>query len=60
MAASYLNCPFSRCIYDEPGGKQHFVKTLRDREIRRRYKAAAVSGNWRRCSASASAPFTEH
>jgi hypothetical protein len=41
LAESCLNCPFSRCIYDEPGGKQHFVKTLRDREIRRRYRSGS-------------------
>ncbi len=37
FADSCLNCPFSRCIYDEPGGKQHFVKDLRNQEILRLY-----------------------
>ena len=41
LAESCLSCPFSRCIYDEPGGKQHFVKTLRDREIRQRYRSGS-------------------
>jgi len=39
FAASCLNCPFLRCVHDEPGGKQHFVKELRDREVLRRYTA---------------------
>ncbi len=37
FASSCLDCPFSRCIYDEPGGKQHFVKELRNKEILRLY-----------------------
>ena len=37
FAASCLNCPFARCVYDEPGGKQHFVQELRNREILRLY-----------------------
>lgn len=37
LATSCLNCPFARCIYEEPGGKQHFIKGLRDREILRLY-----------------------
>jgi len=41
LAVSCLNYPFNRCIYDEPGGKQHFVKTLRDREIRQRYRSGS-------------------
>ena len=35
FAASCLNCPFPRCIYDEPGGGQHWLKRRRDREITR-------------------------
>ena len=35
MADSCLNCPFPRCIYDEPGGRQHWRKRLRDSEIDR-------------------------
>ncbi|UCH43489.1 MAG: helix-turn-helix domain-containing protein [Dehalococcoidales bacterium] len=30
-----LNCPFSRCVYDEPGGKQRMIKRLRAREMAR-------------------------
>ena len=33
LAASCLNCPFARCVYDEPGGKQRWLKKLRDREM---------------------------
>jgi len=35
LARSCLNCPFPRCIYDEPGGKQHLLKKLRAREMAR-------------------------
>lgn len=37
FAHSCLNCPFPRCIYDEPGGKQRFIKDLRNQEILRLY-----------------------
>jgi len=37
FANSCLSCPFTRCIYDEPGGKQHFIKRLRNQEILRLY-----------------------
>ena len=33
LAASCLSCPFQRCLYDQPGGRQSLLKTLRDREI---------------------------
>jgi len=33
LADSCLNCPFPRCIYDQSGGKQRWLKRLRDREI---------------------------
>ncbi|MDP2731413.1 MAG: helix-turn-helix domain-containing protein [Dehalococcoidales bacterium] len=35
LADSCLNCPFARCIYDEPGGKQHLLKGWRAKEIAR-------------------------
>ena len=35
LASSCLNCPFPRCIYDEPGGKQHLLKKSRAREMAR-------------------------
>jgi len=35
FADSCLNCPLPRCIYDQPGGKQHWQKGLRDVEMTR-------------------------
>ncbi len=35
LANSCLNCPFTRCIHDEPGGKQRWLKGLRAREMAR-------------------------
>jgi hypothetical protein len=37
FAYSCLNCPFARCIYDERGGKQRFIKDLRNQEMLRLY-----------------------
>ena len=33
LAASCLHCPFPQCLYDEPRGKQRWLKKKRDREI---------------------------
>ena len=33
LADSCLNCPLPGCIYDQPRGRQHWLKGLRDREI---------------------------
>jgi len=33
FADSCLNCPFTKCIYDEPRGRQRYIKRLRDEEI---------------------------
>ena len=33
LARSCLACPLLRCIHDEPGGKKHWVKEQRNREI---------------------------
>jgi len=33
FASSCLNCPLSKCIYDEPGGRQRWLKRQRDRQI---------------------------
>ena len=33
FASSCLNCPFPKCIYDEPGGRQSWLKGLRDKEV---------------------------
>ena len=35
LAESCLHCPFVKCIYDEPGGKQRWLKRLRAREMAR-------------------------
>ena len=35
LAGSCLNCPFIKCIYDEPGGKQRWMQRLRAKEIAR-------------------------
>ena len=33
FADSCLNCPFPECIYAQPGGKQRWLRRLRDREV---------------------------
>jgi hypothetical protein len=33
LADSCLNCPLPKCIYDEPGGRQHWLKRQRNRQI---------------------------
>lgn len=35
LADSCLNCPLPRCIYDEPGGRQRHMKSLRNKEMLR-------------------------
>ncbi len=35
LADACLNCPFAKCIYDEPGGKRRWLKRLRAREMAR-------------------------
>ncbi len=35
LADFCLNCPFPKCVYDEHGGKQHWLKRLRAREMTR-------------------------
>ena len=37
VPTSCLNCPFPQCIYEQPGGRQHWLKTMRDREIVRQF-----------------------
>ena len=34
-AKSCLRCPFPQCLYDEPRGRQRWMKGLRNREINR-------------------------
>ena len=40
-AESCLECPFPQCLYDEPRGRQRWLKELRNREINRLF-----SGGW--------------
>ena len=35
FADSCLNCPFSKCIYERPRGRQQWLKGKRDREMLR-------------------------
>jgi len=34
---SCLSCPLPQCIYDEPRGRQHLLKEMRNREMMRMY-----------------------
>ena len=43
-AAACLDCPFPQCLYDEPRGKQKWLKELRDREIRRQHREGKSIG----------------
>ncbi len=40
-AESCLRCPFPQCLYDEPRGRQRWLKELRNREINRLF-----TGGW--------------
>jgi len=33
--SSCLDCPFPQCVFDQPRGKQRWIKRLRDKEIAR-------------------------
>jgi hypothetical protein len=35
FADSCLSCPFPECIYAQPGGKQRWLRGLRDKEVLR-------------------------
>jgi hypothetical protein len=35
FADSCLDCPFPDCLYDQPGGKQRWLKALRDAAVLR-------------------------
>jgi hypothetical protein len=47
-ARSCLKCPFPQCIYDEPRGRQRWLRKARDRKIRSLHgkgkKVAAIFG----------------
>jgi hypothetical protein len=34
-AKACLECPFPQCLYDEPRGRQRWMKQTRDKEIKR-------------------------
>jgi DNA-binding transcriptional ArsR family regulator len=40
LAASCLSCPLPRCVYDQPRGRQRWLKRARDREIVKRFTTA--------------------
>ncbi len=42
FADSCLSCPFPHCLYDEPRGKQRWLKELRNKEIAGLFR----SGSW--------------
>ena len=42
FASSCLRCPFPQCLYEEPRGKQRWLKELRNREIARLFNG----GGW--------------
>ncbi len=37
-AESCLECPYIKCLYDEPRGRQRWLKELREKEINRLYE----------------------
>jgi AraC-like DNA-binding protein len=37
-AESCLACPFPQCLYDEPRGRQRWLKNKRNKEIKKLYK----------------------
>ena len=45
LAESCLDCPFPKCIYDEPGGKQRWLKRLRAREMARLFSTKGKGVN---------------
>jgi len=43
LSCSCLSCPFPNCVYEEPGGRQHWVKKLRAREMARLFMTRGKS-----------------
>ena len=39
LSTSCLNCPLPQCIYDEPRGRQRWLKRFRDKEITRLFSS---------------------
>jgi hypothetical protein len=42
FADSCLKCRFPQCLYDQPGGRQRWLKELRNKEISRLF----TNGDW--------------
>ncbi len=38
-ARSCLECPFPRCLYDDPKGRQHWFREMRNKEINRLFRS---------------------
>ena len=38
-APSCLECPYPQCLYDEPGGRQRWLKETRNKEINKLFNA---------------------
>ncbi len=45
LAESCLNCPFPKCVYEEPRGKQHVLKRWRAREMTRLFTTEGKGAN---------------
>ncbi len=45
LADSCLSCPFSRCIYEELGGRRRWLKGLRDKEMAKLFTAGGKGIN---------------
>jgi hypothetical protein len=43
LSVSCLDCPFPNCIYEEPGGRQRWLKRMRAREMARLFTAEGKS-----------------
>jgi hypothetical protein len=43
LSCSCLSCPFPNCLYEEPGGRQRWVKILRAREMARLFTTKGKS-----------------
>lgn len=39
LADSCLDCPFPQCVYEQPRGRQRWLKKSRDREISRLFSS---------------------
>ncbi len=39
LAGSCLNCPFPQCVYEQPRGRQRWLKRLREKEMVRLFSS---------------------